>query len=97
MQSEFEYIREHLSKEDLLCQLAEEAAELAQAALKLRRAIDGHNPTPVSEYRAEVDLVEEMADVNLCIRALGRSFGDDDVMEIFGQKRSRWVDRLMMR
>ena len=32
-----EYIREQLSKEELLCQLAEEASELAQAALKLRR------------------------------------------------------------
>lgn len=33
---------------DLLCQLAEEASELAQAALKLKRAMEGTNPTPMS-------------------------------------------------
>ena len=33
------YIASRLSREDILCQLAEEAAELAQAALKLRRAM----------------------------------------------------------
>lgn len=35
-----------LPKTEILAQLAEEASELAQAALKLRRALDGTNPTP---------------------------------------------------
>lgn len=39
-------IVEHLGMNEILCQLAEEASELAQAALKLRRAYDGKNPTP---------------------------------------------------
>lgn len=39
-------IRDHLSEEDILCQLAEEAAEGSQAALKLRRAITRTNPMP---------------------------------------------------
>lgn len=43
-----EYIAANLSDEDILCQIAEEAAELAQATLKLRRAITQTNPTPVS-------------------------------------------------
>lgn len=38
-----------LSREELLAQLAEECSEAAQAALKLRRAGSGENPTPVSE------------------------------------------------
>lgn len=40
-----------LSKTEILAQLAEEASELAQAALKLRRAMDGTNPTPKSVER----------------------------------------------
>ena len=35
--TDIEYIASKLSREDILCQLAEEASELAQAALKLRR------------------------------------------------------------
>ena len=41
-----------LSREELLAQLAEECSEAAQAALKLRRAGSGENPTPVSEEDA---------------------------------------------
>jgi hypothetical protein len=36
----------YLPLTELLAGVAEEAAELAQAALKLRRAYDGTNPTP---------------------------------------------------
>lgn len=35
-----------LPEEELLAQLAEECSEAAKAALKLRRARDGVNPTP---------------------------------------------------
>ena len=38
-------IFEELGVCELLCGLAEEASELSQAALKLRRAIDNKNPT----------------------------------------------------
>ena len=48
-----------------LAQLAEEAAELAQAALKLRRALDGTNPTPLRESEARAALAEERTDVSL--------------------------------
>lgn len=33
-------------KAEVLAQMAEELTEAAQAALKLRRAMDGANPTP---------------------------------------------------
>lgn len=39
-------VTDYLTPVELLAQLAEEGAELAQAALKLRRAYDGTNPTP---------------------------------------------------
>lgn len=56
----------YLPEEEVLAQLAEEAAELAQAALKLRRVLDGTNPTPLSESKARAALAEERTDVSLC-------------------------------
>lgn len=56
-------IRDLLPETELLSQLAEEAAELAQAALKLRRALDGTNPTPKSVSECREALREEYTDV----------------------------------
>lgn len=82
-------IREYLSKEELLAALAEEAAELSQAALKLRRALDYTNVTPVSIYECEKNFIEEIQDVNNCIRALGyESIGLNE------RKIKRWITRL---
>lgn len=44
-------IRDYLSDAEIIAQLEEEASELAQAALKLRRALDGTNPTLVALKR----------------------------------------------
>lgn len=52
-------ISDYLSTGDLLCQLAEECSELAQAALKLKRAMEGTNPTPKSELECWGSLEEE--------------------------------------
>ena len=40
-------------------QLAEEAAELSQAALKLARVLRGENPTPVTRREVRKHLIEE--------------------------------------
>lgn len=87
-------IKEYLGESEMLCQLAEEAAELSQAALKLRRALWCNNPTPVTVEEARVNLIEELADVhnvsNLLLEA-------DDVVEIYDivwRKRERWLKRL---
>ena len=89
-------IREILDKTEILAQLAEEAAELAQAALKLRRAIDGKNPTPKTILECEEHLNEEIADIWLCIREAG--FSDDEHLmiqgEIMSAKHERWLSRL---
>lgn len=91
------YIKSRLSEADLLCQLAEEAAELAQAALKLRRVLDGTNPTPVTEDAALASLCEEIADVNValdvCFGKLGLNW-EDDVANIEEKKIVRWAARL---
>ena len=91
-----EVIREALSQEELLCQLAEEASELAQAALKLRRAYDGTNPTPVSAGEAFKGLLEEVADVQVCLIALGldRGFNFVQTSMRMNEKMHRWADRL---
>jgi NTP pyrophosphatase (non-canonical NTP hydrolase) len=67
--SPLDYIVEHLSAEDLLCQIAEEASELSQAALKLRRDITQTNPTPVTPKDATKDLIEEYGDVMNAVNA----------------------------
>lgn len=93
--SDFEYIRSHVPGNELLAQLAEEAVELSHAALKLRRLNSVENPSPTTDFKAAyANLREEMADVNVCVCALGYSFSDDDVMEIFYEKRIRWRRRL---
>lgn len=86
-----------IGKCEILCQLAEEASELAKAALKLRRAIDGCNPTPVTRDEAEKMLEEEIADVEVCLNVLGYHT-DEHLLtqsEIMQEKLERWRNRLM--
>ena len=89
-----EYIREQLSQEELLCQLAEEAAELAQAALKLRRVYDGSNPTPVKRSEAYDNLKEEIADIILVLNVLDFDIMPHEQMQIINFKLQRWASRL---
>lgn len=89
-----EFIRENVPHEELLAQLAEEATELAQAALKLRRRLDGRNPTPVPLSKAYDNLTEEIADVRLCLRVLGFDPGSPVYAGTEERKLRRWADRL---
>lgn len=73
-----------------LIQLAEEAAELSQAALKLVRA--RHGDTPVTEVEARAHLLEEMADVY--VTALALEPDRMAVEAIARQKSKRWEERL---
>ena len=85
-----------VSQPEILVQMAEEAAELAQACLKLRRAIRKDNPTPVTKEEAVSRLTEEMADVTLCKYLLAGDYrpGSRDMLEIMERKAARWVERL---
>lgn len=85
-----EHVAAYLQKAEILAQLAEEAAELAQAALKMRRVIDGQNPTPVRFGDAYDNLVEEYSDVVNCMHELGVSYSID----IISEKKDRWIRRL---
>ena len=89
-----EFIKNNLPKEEILAQLAEESTELAHAALKLRRAIDGKNPTPVSEKQAWANLAEEVIDVSLCLGVLGLCKVNPEGDPLYYRKLERWANRL---
>ena len=97
--TDLEYIAENLSDEDILCQIAEEASELAQAALKLRRALTGTNPTPVGVSEAQNNLIEEYGDVLGAFLVLAIKY--DSVNDIntavnanIDTKYQRWAQRI---
>ena len=83
-------IRDKLGEEELLTQLAEEAAELAQAALKLRRAISGKNLTPKGVGECRKALSEELTDVHLCALVVQA----DPSLQVMNEKVERWYKRL---
>lgn len=88
-------ITDYLPETEILAQLAEEAAELAQAALKLRRALDGTNPTPKSVEECKANLLEEIADVSLCACLLMTQDTDYHVVYATSVSKSkRWLERL---
>lgn len=91
-----ETITKHIPLEDLLIQLAEEAAELAQAASKYHRAIRGTNPTPVSQHGARLALIEEVADVNVAAEAVRMKLGIlcDEIAIVEDEKIERWKKRI---
>ena len=86
-------IKSSMPVPELLAGLAEECAELAHAALKLRRVYDKTNPTPVKEEEALEDLFEEIADVKLYCSML--SVNPSYISKIMQQKESRWEARLI--
>ena len=95
------YIYKHTAFSDALAQLAEEAAEATQAALKLRRAIvPTASPTPVKTEDALAHLYEELADVRACVKVLelyDNKFEMPPAMRIniiAGEKIWRWAKRL---
>jgi len=87
-------IKQHLPQDELLAQLAEECAELSQAALKLRRALTGINPTPVTAEEARKNLVEETADVYNVMGLLLDAADNAEIYSIIRRKKERWLKRL---
>ena len=87
--TEKEYILHELDVRTLLEQLAEESAELSQAALKYIRAHGlSKNYTPKIEKEAELDLQEEFTDVCCVANMLGLVASKNK------RKIKRWVCRL---
>ena len=85
------YILSVLDTRTLLEQMAEEASELAQAALKFIRAAEySNNPTPITLQEAQVSLDEELHDVLAVASLFGIINYDDDE----NPKWKRWAERL---
>lgn len=87
-------IADKIGLEATLGQLAEEAAELAQAALKMQRILMGKNPTPVTLEKAKERLIEEGTDVHVCCSALWSVGVDTFDEELFKKKLERWKNRI---
>lgn len=101
MEDKLKYIAEKLGTEEILCQLAEEAAELSQAALKLRRCISGKNPTPKTCQECCNNLIEETSDFELCLDLFLRTCSTEEILMFMSEKdktrikkTNRWYERL---
>ena len=77
---------------ELLAGLAEEATELAQAALKLRRCYDGMNPTPADPDIQYECFLEEIGDVELYLDQM--SINRQVIADYKAAKLERWQKRL---
>lgn len=87
------YIRDNVSQEAIVMQLAEECAEVAQQALKLVRIRMGENPTPMTAKEASAKFHEELADFFAaldCISGIDYSY----IFTIEQGKLNRWCYRL---
>lgn len=95
--SRMKEIIEKYGEKYMLCQLAEECCELAQAALKLVRV--WNKETPMREDEAREHLVEEIADVHVMAGAVFEHMlfksEQESVDEICESKRSRMFVRML--
>lgn len=93
-------ISDYLPKTEILGQLTEELAEASAATSKLRRKIDGKNPTPKTLNECWEDLKKEIGDVMNAIDALTEQDPQNyhEFMSECGEyaepKMERWLSRL---
>lgn len=90
------YVREELTLRDKLEQVAEEASELSQAALKLIRAFGmSENPTPTTSEQALSDFSEETQDLLCVLRLMFTDSAWERVTNIDNYpKYRRWARRI---
>lgn len=92
--TDMEYIRSRLTRAQLWGQLAEEAAELAQAALKMQRLEQGVNLPRKDGETCIAAVIEEHADVELLFEML--EWQDKEKREqIKAEKVKRWAKNLL--
>ena len=86
-------IIDRIGKPALLEQTAEECTELAHACLKEARRLRGENPTPCTEEERKAAIMEEIADVSICLSALDDA-GYTLSFAAVSAKQDRWCQRL---
>ena len=84
-------IEDMLDKPVLFEQLAEEAVELAHAALKYARALRGENPIRMTDDEAFSKITEEYTDVIQCARILGIGTDEEQIIA----KNQRWIKSML--
>lgn len=90
MEEEKDDILETIGEEALWMQLAEEAAELSQAAAKMARFWHATNPTMMEELDIRKNVIEEYSDVVNCARHLHIPVSE----RLIAAKNIRWRQRL---
>lgn len=88
-------IRKEIGTAACLEQLAEEASELAQAALKYARIVRGENPTPVTMEEAAKKITEEYTDLAVCVARVSDLCYVD--YRLYTDKYHRWQERIITR
>ena len=96
MDENIRLITESVTTAELWGQLAEEAAELAQAALKMQRLLSENNRPRKTAEECIDSVIEEHADVALCFKILG---WDDKGQRkaIMERKAARWAELIRER
>lgn len=93
MINDITYLQEHLTEAEKWGQLAEEAAELSQAALKMQRLYLGLNLPRADREACEAAVLEEHADVAVCFKVLG--WNDKAVRApLMATKLNRWANNI---
>lgn len=85
---------EEIGDAAMLEMLAEECAELTQAALKFARYNRGENPTPKTYMQCLDAFTEEIADVQLIIDQFDNWIDKSRIKAIKEQKTVRWTERI---
>lgn len=85
-----QHIRHNIGQAACYEQLAEEAAELAQAALKVARVLRNENPTPIEFEEALDGLRSEYSDVSVCADVVDLTVDADYKLAKF----YRWLSRI---
>ena len=86
-----------IPERDVLEAIAEEATEVAKAALKMIRAHElSQNKTPIKPYEALDNLQEEIADLFITLDVWGLDFNDALDAAAQSWKWKRWAKRLAM-
>lgn len=87
-------IRQAVGCSELLLQLAEECAELCQAALKYRLVLADVDSAPVVEEEGLANLKEEAADVSLLLDILFSEEAKAEIEKRENFKLDRWIGRI---
>lgn len=96
MNKEIDFIREHVPYDDLLRRLESACFRMGGAANMLRSYVEGD--APVSEDRAQENLMDSIAEVSFWLRVLGADHADRwfclKITRAVNEKARRWGAQL---